>query len=91
MTVCKVALANLAMWVRDAYFPATYTQATWLRLAPFFRLPGCVTWGPDTVYVELRPFTDRRLARDLAAVCARVAEARPVLAACSIRRADSSA
>ena len=79
MTVCKVALANLAMWVRDAYFPATYAQATWLRLAPFFRLPGHVTWGADTVCVELRPFTDRQLTRDLAAVCARVAEARPQL------------
>jgi len=35
MTVCKVALANLAMWVRDHYFPASYTHATWQRLAPF--------------------------------------------------------
>lgn len=26
MTVCKVALANLAMWVRDQYFPAAYTR-----------------------------------------------------------------
>ncbi len=34
MTVCKVALANLAMWVRDHYFPASYTHATWQRLAP---------------------------------------------------------
>jgi hypothetical protein len=79
MTVCKVALANLAMWVRTTYFPAEYAQATWLRLAPFFRLPGRVTWGPDTVCVELRPFTDHQMARDLAAVCARVAEARPQL------------
>jgi hypothetical protein len=23
MTVCKVALANLAMWVRDRYFPSS--------------------------------------------------------------------
>ena len=27
MTVCKVALANLGMWVRDQYFPATYAHA----------------------------------------------------------------
>src|SRR6266699_7059878 len=37
MTVCKVALANLAMWVRDRYFPASYAHATGLRLLPFFR------------------------------------------------------
>ena len=28
MTVCKVAMANLAMWVRDQYFPPSYAQAT---------------------------------------------------------------
>jgi hypothetical protein len=37
MTVFKVALANLAMRVRDQYFPASYANATWLRLLPFFR------------------------------------------------------
>ncbi len=36
MTVCKVALENLAMWVRDRYFPPSYAQATWKRLLPFF-------------------------------------------------------
>ncbi len=36
MTVCKLALANLAMWVRDRFFPATYAHATWQRLLPFF-------------------------------------------------------
>jgi hypothetical protein len=40
MTVCKVALANLGMWARDQYFPASYAQATWARLAPFLCLPG---------------------------------------------------
>ena len=60
MTVCKTALANLVMWTRDRYFPASYAQATWARLAPFFRLPGRVVGGPDTVHVELRPFNDRR-------------------------------
>ncbi len=34
MTVCKVALANLVMWSRDHYFPATYAHATWQRLLP---------------------------------------------------------
>ena len=32
MTVCKVALANLAMWVRNHYFPPSYAQATWNRM-----------------------------------------------------------
>ena len=39
MTVCRVALTNLAMWVRDRYFPASYAQAAWKRLLPFFQLP----------------------------------------------------
>jgi hypothetical protein len=43
MTVCKVALVNLAMWVRDNYFPPSYAQATWKRLLPFFQLPGTNT------------------------------------------------
>lgn len=79
MTMYKVMLANLALWTRDRYFPATYSHATWQRLAPFFRLPGRVTWGSDTVHVELRPFNDRQLRRDLAAVCARVQDAQPRL------------
>ena len=54
MTVCKVALANLAMWVRDHYFPAYYAQATWRRLLPFFHLSGTITHDPNMVQVELR-------------------------------------
>jgi hypothetical protein len=79
MTVCKVALANLVMWTRDQYFPASYAQATWARLAPFFRLPGRVIVRADQVCVELRPFNDRQLNRDLVEVCARVVAARPHL------------
>jgi len=79
MTVCKVALANLAMWVRDRYFPASYAHATWLRLLPFFRLSGRIVQDATTVRVELRPFTDRGLNRDLALLCARVNEASPRL------------
>ena len=79
MTVLKLALANLVMWTRDTYFPSTYTQATWHRLAPFFRLPGCIVWGTDRVTVELRPFNDRRLTRDLAELCQRVEAAQPRL------------
>jgi len=79
MTVCKVALANLAMWVRDHYFPASYVHATWLRLVPFFRLPGTVISDTTTVRVELRPFHDRALNRDLTFLCDRVNEASPRL------------
>lgn len=79
MTVLKVALANLGMWARDRWFPEAYAHATWRCLEPFFRLPGQVVYGADTVHVELRPFNDRQLNRDLAAVCAKVLEARPRL------------
>jgi len=79
MTICKVALANLAMWVRDRFFPATYAHATWQRLLPFFRLPGRVLWGREGVRVELRPFNTRQLNRDLLAVCQRVNEFHPRL------------
>jgi hypothetical protein len=79
MTSLKLALANLGMWARDQYFPATYAHATWPRLAPFFRVPGRVTEGPQRVMVELHPFNDRQLTRDLSVVCERVATAQPHL------------
>src|SRR5713226_8289555 len=77
MTVLKLALANLVMWTRDTYFPASYAQATWHRLVPFFRLPGRIVWGTDRVSVELRLFNDRRLTRDLVELCQRVEAAQP--------------
>jgi hypothetical protein len=80
MTVCKVAAANLAMWVRDHYFPPSYAQATWKRLLPFFQLPGTITQNAQMVQVELRPFNDRALNRDLAVLCERVNQASPHLA-----------
>jgi hypothetical protein len=79
MTVLKLALANLGMWAREQYFPATYAHATWHRLAPFFRLPGRVTEEQQAVWVELRPFNDRQLNRDLQTLCQRVAAAQPRL------------
>lgn len=79
MTVFKLALVNLVMWTRDTYFPATYAHATWLRLAPFFRLPGQVIWGTETVEVTLRPFNDRQLNRDLETVCTQVNATQPRL------------
>jgi hypothetical protein len=72
MTVLKLALANLVMWTRDTYFPAPYAHATWHRLASFFRLPGLIVWGADTVEVGLRGFNDWHLNRELVAVCAQV-------------------
>lgn len=79
MTVCKVALANLGMWVRDHYFPAEYAHATWHRLQPFFQLPGRVQWGKECVEVELKPFNDRVLNRDLGMLCAKVVQEQPHL------------
>jgi hypothetical protein len=74
MTACKVALANLGMWVRDQYFPADYAHASWPRLQVFFQLPGRVQWGADCVVVELKPFNDRALNRDLMVVCTKIAQ-----------------
>jgi hypothetical protein len=74
-----VALANLAMWVRDRFFPPTYAHATWQRLQAFFRLPDRVLWSREVVQVELRPFNNRQLYRDLLAVCQRVNEFQPRL------------
>ncbi len=79
MTVCKVAVANLAMWVRDRYFPPSYAQVTWKRLPPFFQLPGTITQDFTMVQVELHPFNDRALNRDLAILCERVNQASPRL------------
>ena len=79
MTACKLALVNLAMWVRDRFFPSTYAHATWPRLQPFFRLPGRIQRGHDIVHVDLRPFNNRQLTRDLLAVCQRVNEMQPRL------------
>jgi hypothetical protein len=79
MTVFKVALANLAMWTRDHYFPDTYSTATWERLAPFFRLPGIIRLNQHTVSVSLRPFNDRQYNRDLHLLCQHVNRKQPLL------------
>jgi hypothetical protein len=72
---------NLVMWVRDQYFPATYRQAIWTRLAPFFRLPGLIMLSPTTAHVALRPFNDRALTHDLALLCERLGSLCPRLPA----------
>lgn len=77
MSVFKVALANLAMWTRDQYFPDTYSDATWKRLAPFFRLPGIIRSNQHTVSVFLRTFNDRQYNRDLHLLCQRVNQKQP--------------
>jgi len=79
MTVCKVALANLGLWVRDHYFPAEYAHAGWHRLQAFFQLPGRIHWRAESVEVELKPFNDRALNRDLETLCVKVAQGRPRL------------
>ena len=79
MTVCKVALANLGMYVRDQYFPTSYAHAGWPRLQPFFQLPGRIFWGRDRVEVELKRFNDCALNRDLEMLCAKVAQELPSL------------
>ncbi|MBO0793011.1 MAG: hypothetical protein J2P36_18975 [Ktedonobacteraceae bacterium] len=79
MTIFKVALANLGMWVRDHYLPASYAHATWHRLQPFLQLPGRICWGQARVEVELKPFNDRALNRDLEMLCAKVVQEQPRL------------
>lgn len=61
------------MWARDQYFPASYAHATWHRLA------GTVAPDACTVRVELRPFNDRALNRDLVLLCERINQASPRL------------
>src|SRR5712692_5632081 len=79
MTICKLALTNLVMWTRDQYFPASYAQATWERLAPFFHLAGMVVSSQRAVSVELRPFNDRHLNQDLVCLCEQVNKTSPRL------------
>jgi hypothetical protein len=79
MTVMKVAVANLAMWVREQYFPQSYAQATWSRLRPFFQLSGILEREAGQIRIILRPFNDRALNRDLQSLCKRVAARPPTL------------
>ena len=45
LTICKVALANLTMWVRDRFFPSTYVHATRASLATVFSAGRLVCCG----------------------------------------------
>jgi hypothetical protein len=72
MTLLKVGLANLGMWVRDQYFGEDYQRCGWQRLLPFFKLAGWMTATASEVKLELCAFNNRALVRDLAEVCRHV-------------------
>jgi hypothetical protein len=72
MTLLKVGLANLGMWVRDQYFGESYQHCGWQRLVPFFKLGGWVTTTVNEVQLEVCAFNNRALVRDLEEVCRNV-------------------
>jgi hypothetical protein len=72
MTLLKVGLANLGMWVRDQYFGESYQHCGWQRLLPFFKLGGWVTTTTSEVQLEVCAFNNRALVRDLEEVCRKV-------------------
>jgi len=65
MTLFKVGLANIGMWVRDQYFGESYQHCGWQRLWPFFKLGGWVTTTASEVQLEFCAFNNRALVRDL--------------------------
>ena len=73
------ALTLKLTWARDRYFPEAYAHAGWHRLQIFFQLPGRIHWGTESVEVELKPFNDHALNRDLETLCAKVAQEQPRL------------
>jgi hypothetical protein len=79
MTLLKVGLANLGMWVRDQYFGESYQHCGWQRLLPFFKLGGWVTTTANEVQLEVCAFNNRALVRDLEEVCRKVNAASPTL------------
>ena len=74
MTLFKLGLANLGMWVRDRYFGANYQHCGWQRLLPFFKLGGWVTTTTREVRLEVCAFNNRALERDLEEVGCKVNE-----------------
>jgi hypothetical protein len=79
MTLLKVGLANLGMWVRDQYFGENYQHCGWQRLLPFFKLGGWVTTTTNEVQLELCAFNSRALVRDGEELCRNVNAARVTL------------
>lgn len=72
MTMLKVGVANLGMWLRDRYFGPSYQSCGWERLVPFFQLSGWVSTTPTEVILDLAPFNHRETSRDLQDVCRKV-------------------
>lgn len=72
MTLLKVGLANLGMWVRDHYFGESYQACGWERLVPFFQLSGWVSATQDEVRLDFSPFNHRGMERDLQDLCQKV-------------------
>jgi len=72
MTVLKLGLANVGMWVRDQYFGESYQHCGWQRLLPFFKLGGWVSTTADEVQLKLCAFNNRALVRDLEGMCRNV-------------------
>ena len=72
MTVLKLGLANVGMWVRDQYFGERYQHCGWQRLLLFFQLGGWITTTTSEVRLELCAFNNRALVRDLEEVCRKV-------------------
>jgi hypothetical protein len=72
MTLLKVGLANLGMWVRDHYFGESYHSCGWERLMPFFQLSGWVTATQAEVRLDFSPFNHRGMERDLQVLCRNV-------------------
>jgi hypothetical protein len=72
MTLLKVGLANLGMWVRDHYFGESYQSCGWERLVPFFQLSGWVIATQTEVKLDFSPFNHRGMGRDLQDLCRKV-------------------
>ncbi len=72
MTLLKVGLANVGMWVRKQYFGESYQHCGWQRLLPFFKLGGSLSTTASVVQLEFCAFNNRALVRDLEEVCRKV-------------------
>ncbi len=72
MTLLKVGLANLGMWVRDQYFGESSQHASWQRLLPFFKLGGWITTTTNEVKLDVCAFNNRALVRDVEELCRKV-------------------
>src|SRR5713101_7501699 len=72
MTLLKVGLANLGMWVRDHYFGESYQSCGWEPLVPFSPFGGWVTAADAEVSLDFTPFNHRAMGRDLQELCRKV-------------------